>query len=247
MNMPQAHLRFNGMPWCESAPHVSVLHARGEITVTTCEKCMQRYEEERQAVRKCAAKSLGLPLAILFAISFSARAEFVAVKATTPDAVGHIELKPSVAPHAVEGTATIEHNGELHENAIPVTMTVANGAISGTATANVCPMTPMISAPMTTAAKTVDVSAPITFNGTPNMLHFEIIVPPNAIVIHAEGATETAVKPFQQIVSSAVSDAREYAFWIAIGAAAVAVVSMLLAIAVHFHHMKERAKLEAKA
>jgi hypothetical protein len=65
-------------------------------------------------------------------------------------------------------------------------------------------------------------------------------------VIHAEGATETAVKPFQQIVESAVGDARSYLFWIAIGGIAVAVVAIILAIAVHFHHMNERAKLEAR-
>jgi hypothetical protein len=170
-----------------------------------------------------------------------------------PDAIAHVEAGAVQAPvtGTIQKDAVHVEKGavSVHVDPDAVHAVIESGALHVSPYAIDAPLiSSRLYTPVRVQPGAVQLSTqPNTFHIEKDAIHLEIIVPPNAIVVHAEGATETAMKPLQEMkaaVLEAGTEARTYLWWIAIGGVTVGVVAIVAAIAVHLHHMKQRAKLE---
>jgi hypothetical protein len=134
-----------------------------------------------------------------------------------PLAFGFADVKPQVEKdgiahfdaHALE--AVVCHNGEIHPGAFPMSFRGEKDMVNVQGTLQVgSPEGPLVRVlgPLATANTTAPlisitgtermVEIPVTLTMPKDAIHLEIIIPPNAVVVHAENTTDTLAKPLQK-------------------------------------------------
>ncbi len=167
---------------------------------------------------------------------------FANVNVTAP-----VDARPQVATdgigHVEKGAVTIDATGTISGDVRPgaVTATIEKGAFNASTCA------PLIESPITAniSPDAVNVKpGAVSITTQPKTVNIEI--DSGAIVIHAEGVTDAALKPMQELkqgLLGAGAEAKTYLWYLVVGLTGMCVVLIGVALAVHFIHVRHAAAL----
>jgi hypothetical protein len=222
----------------------------GYETREECENALKLFEAG-QATHSCRRRPIPLNLVAILIFACPLAFGFANV---------NVETKPDTihAPIEANGNGVLQTGAvQVHSGAIqskieaPITAQVgsAEGPLvhaPATVTATASTTAPLISAPITTAEGTV--KAPITVTTAPNTFHIEVIVPKEAVVIHAENTMDAMAKPLQEFKQMAANAGSDLWYVImALGACVVIAIGAAIAIhVIHSRHNKQLAKGDAQ-
>src|SRR5579864_9283295 len=152
-----------------------------------------------------------------------------------PNAV-HVEMQP--------GAASVTANGKVETGAVQMNGKVETDAVHGVLNiqTNAFPK-PLLTREVSVASDAISVKpGAFTVTTEPNTLHFELTVQPGAVVVHAEGITDAATKPMQEIkqaVLNAGGKAELYLWYAVIAAAAIIGILIIERVWMHFRHKQQ--------
>ena len=153
-----------------------------------------------------------------------------------PNAV-HVEMLPNAVTMSTNGkleTGAVQISGKVETDAIhavvsPGAAVMQQGAITATATVQPNAFT-------TPLAKW---ESPIEITTAPKTVNIELHIEPGAVVVHAEGITDAATKPMQEIkaaVMQAGGKAETYLWYGFIGAALTIIILVIERVFMHYRH-----------
>ena len=191
----------------------------------------------RLAIARLLAGSIpALTLSALAQVGIQVQPEAVDIK---PNAV-HVEMLPGAASVTANGkveTGAIQMNGKVETDAVHGVLNIQTGAFPK----------PLLTSEVSVASDAITVKpGAFTVTTEPNTLHFELTVQPGAVVVHAEGITDAATKPMQEIKQAVLNAGGKAELYLWYGIIAMAGLFVLVVIERIFMHFRHKQQLETQ-